>query len=78
MADVALGAQLTEPEPAGQQASGAGAMADNDRGDGTREASAMRPVVSAADYAGTYVSDELGTSFTVSLKGGEIHGAARG
>ena len=72
VADVALGAQFTEPEPAGQQASGAGALANNGRGDGTREASAMRPVVSAADYAGTYVSDELGTSFTVSLKGGEI------
>ncbi len=72
VADVALAAQFAEPEPAGQQASGAGASPSGGRGEGARDTGAPRPVVSATDYAGTYVSDELGTTVAVSVKNGQL------
>lgn len=69
MADIVLADRFTEPKPAapaGAEAAGRGGRAV---GGGTATASLA---ARSSDYVGTYYSDEVDASFTVTAKDGQL------
>jgi CubicO group peptidase (beta-lactamase class C family) len=73
VADVALADRFAQPKPSpAAAAAAAAAAAGPGRGAGASNAAQTPTLTSPSEYAGTYVSDEIGSTFVVSVNDGQL------